>query len=132
MKVIVRSAINPLRLLQDDDKLVEVYWVIMEKLIIAHQASSATQIGFHGHHISVLRHYNPFPDAPHQSDPAFTAVNLETCCLESAIVVLLSWACSFACALQNGYEIEGRSVVFTIGGSSLCSLIKGMIEILDC
>ena len=109
------SVPKPLCRSQGEAGSLEVYWVVMEKLIINHKASAACQVSFHGHQVGVLIHYNPFPDTPDQPSSAFTSVDLQTCCLESAVVVLLSWAASFALALQNGLISGGHTINFTLG-----------------
>lgn len=94
----------------------DVYWVFVEKLVIAHQAAAAVRVACHGHSLRVLRHYSPPPVGGSHRCAASKAVNLETCGVESAIVVLLAWACSLACALREGQPVDPDSISFRIGG----------------
>ena len=42
-------------------------------------------------------------------------VDLTTCGMESALMVLLAWACSFSQALQQGAKFEVKEVILSVG-----------------
>ena len=110
------SGLKALLYMQVDPQTAGVYWLFIEKLIIAHQTTAAVQIAYHGHNVGALRHYKPHKTACSPSrKAALTEVSLESCGTESAIIVLLAWACCFAHALQEGHQIAGHEVFFTIG-----------------
>ncbi len=102
-------------MLQEDDQAAEIYWIFLEKLIITHQAVAAIQVATHGHNSGALMHYTPFCMEGRAPGFAFSSVNLETCCVESAIIILLSWACNVALALEEGHKLEAESILFKIG-----------------
>ena len=58
-----------------------------------------------------------------QGEPLMT-VDLTTCGMESALMVLLAWACSFSQALQQGAKFEAEEVVISVG-DFLCYLQTG-------
>ena len=54
-----------------------------------------------------------------QGEPLMTA-DLSTCGMESALMVLLAWACSFSQALQQGAKFEAEEVIISVGDSLRC------------
>ena len=109
--------------MQEDDLAAEVYWVFLEKLIIGHQAVAAIQLATHGHNSGALRHYKPFHLAAQEPKLAFAHVNLETCGVESGIIILLSWACNLAQAIEEGHQVKAGHIGFMIGDHRLPPLI---------
>lgn len=92
----------------------ELYWLIIEKLIIAHMGTPAAHVAFHGHNRGTLRHYMPLGLDGMRGWP-LSEVNLEGCGTETVIVILLAWALSLNIALRDGYEMKAEHVTFKIG-----------------
>lgn len=70
----------------------------------------------HGHMTGTLQLPElPVTELDEQPNAVLTEVNLTTCGFESALLVLVAWACNFSLALRCGVTFESKTVTFLIG-----------------